>query len=62
MTFRIASIVACKAVAMNLGRIGIWRLRHAGANGVEEIEALGYSTLWIGGSPSTDDARPATRR
>jgi probable F420-dependent oxidoreductase len=43
---------------MNLGRIGIWRLRHHGTDGVEEIEALGYTTLWLGGSPSTDDARP----
>jgi probable F420-dependent oxidoreductase len=43
---------------MNLGQIGIWRLRHLGTDGVEEIEALGYSALWLGGSPSTDDARP----
>jgi probable F420-dependent oxidoreductase len=43
---------------MNLGRIGIWRLRHLGTDGLAEIEALGYSALWIGGSPSTDDARP----
>jgi probable F420-dependent oxidoreductase len=43
---------------MNLGKIGIWRLRHLGTDGIEEIEALGYSALWIGGSPSTDDARP----
>jgi probable F420-dependent oxidoreductase len=43
---------------VNLGRIGIWRLRHHGTAGVDEIEALGYSTLWLGSSPSTDDARP----
>jgi probable F420-dependent oxidoreductase len=43
---------------MRLGEIGIWRLRHNGVDGVDEIEALGYGTLWLGGSPSTDDARP----
>jgi probable F420-dependent oxidoreductase len=43
---------------MNLGQIGIWRLRHLGTDGIDEIEALGYSALWIGGSPSTEDARP----
>jgi probable F420-dependent oxidoreductase len=42
---------------MNLGRIGIWRSRRHGTQGLDEIEALGYSTFWIGGSPSTDDAR-----
>jgi|tagenome__1003787_1003787.scaffolds.fasta_scaffold20721394_2 probable F420-dependent oxidoreductase len=43
---------------MNLGQIGIWRLHHHGTDGVAEIEQLGYSALWLGGSPSTDDARP----
>src|SRR6185295_13050340 len=43
---------------MDLGQIGIWRLHHHGTDGVDEIEALGYSALWLGGSPSTDDARP----
>ena len=43
---------------MRLGQIGIWRLRHHGVEGVEEIEALGYGTLWLGASPSTADARP----
>jgi probable F420-dependent oxidoreductase len=42
---------------MNLGRIGIWRSRRHGTRGLDQIEALGYSTFWIGGSPSTDDAR-----
>jgi probable F420-dependent oxidoreductase len=41
-----------------IGQIGIWRLRHRGTEGIEEIEALGYSALWIGGSPSVEDARP----
>jgi len=43
---------------MNLGQIGIWRLHHHGTDGVAAIEQLGYSALWLGGSPSTDDARP----
>jgi probable F420-dependent oxidoreductase len=43
---------------MNLGRIGIWRSRRHGAQGLDEIEALGYSTFWLGGSPSTEEARP----
>jgi probable F420-dependent oxidoreductase len=43
---------------MNLGQIGIWRLRQHGVEGIEEIEALGYGTLWLGSSPSTADARP----
>jgi probable F420-dependent oxidoreductase len=47
---------------MNLGEIGIWRLRQNGVDGVEEIEALGYSALWLGNSPSTDDARPYLAR
>jgi probable F420-dependent oxidoreductase len=43
---------------MNLGRIGVWRPRRHGIQGLDEIEALGYSTFWIGGSPSTAEARP----
>ena len=43
---------------MELGEIGIWRLRRHGVEGVDEIEALGYSALWLGGSPATADARP----
>jgi probable F420-dependent oxidoreductase len=43
---------------MKLGRLGIWRSRRHGTQGLDEIEALGYSVFWIGGSPSTDDARP----
>lgn len=49
------------------GRIGIWsgalhlsRADDAGkraiTEAVAELEALGYGTLWIGGSPSPDDA------
>jgi probable F420-dependent oxidoreductase len=47
---------------MDLGQIGIWRLRRHGLDGVGEIEALGYGTLWVGGSPSTADARPYLER
>ncbi len=47
---------------MTLGQIGIWRRRQSGAEGVEELEALGYSALWIGSSPSTADARPCLER
>jgi probable F420-dependent oxidoreductase len=43
---------------MDLGKIGIWRLRRHGTDGVAAIEQLGYSALWVGGSPSTEDARP----
>jgi probable F420-dependent oxidoreductase len=43
---------------MNVGQIGIWRLHRHGTEGVDEIEALGYGALWLGGSPATDDARP----
>jgi probable F420-dependent oxidoreductase len=43
---------------MKLGTIGIWRRRHDGLGGVAEIEALGFGTLWVGGSPSLAEARP----
>jgi probable F420-dependent oxidoreductase len=43
---------------MKLGRIGIWRSRRHGTRGLDEIEALGYSAFWVGGSPSTEDVRP----
>lgn len=47
---------------MQLGQIGIWRRRYHGPDGVEELEALGYSALWLGSSPSTADARPYLER
>jgi probable F420-dependent oxidoreductase len=47
---------------MRLGQIGIWRRRQEGVEGVEELEALGYSAFWIGSSPSTADARPYLER
>ena len=43
---------------MALGKLGIWRRRHDGADAVAEIEALGFTTLWIGGSPSLAEVRP----
>jgi probable F420-dependent oxidoreductase len=42
----------------DLGPIGIWRVRYHGTDGVEEMEALGYGTLWVGASPGTADVRP----
>jgi len=42
---------------MRLGQLGIWRRRHDGLDGVAEIEALGFGTLWVGGSPSVQEAR-----
>jgi probable F420-dependent oxidoreductase len=41
-----------------LGELGIWRRRHDGTGAVREIEALGFSALWIGGSPSLAQVRP----
>jgi probable F420-dependent oxidoreductase len=43
---------------VNLGRVGVWRRRHDGAEPVREIEALGYGALWVGGSPSLEQVRP----
>jgi probable F420-dependent oxidoreductase len=43
---------------MALGQIGIWRRHQEGTALVGEIEALGFSALWIGGSPSLADVRP----
>jgi probable F420-dependent oxidoreductase len=42
---------------VRLGRIGIWRRYQPGPGIVPELEALGYGTLWLGSSPSLDDAR-----
>jgi probable F420-dependent oxidoreductase len=42
----------------DLGRIGIWIPRTAGTDAVPEIEELGYGALWIGISPSLEQARP----
>ena len=42
-------------MTIELGRIGIWR--HLGGltpDLVTEVEALGYGTIWVGGSPDGD--------
>jgi probable F420-dependent oxidoreductase len=41
-----------------LGRFGIWRRHQEGHEPAREIEELGYSAIWIGGSPSLPDVRP----
>jgi hypothetical protein len=43
---------------VNLGRIGVWRRHQPGPGIVSELEALGYGTLWLGSSPSLEQARP----
>jgi probable F420-dependent oxidoreductase len=47
---------------MDIGRIGIWRPHHTGFGGLDEIEALGYGVLWLGGSPSVAKAREYLER
>jgi probable F420-dependent oxidoreductase len=42
----------------SLGRIGIWRSHQEGAEGLAELEELGYGTLWLGRSPGPADVRP----
>jgi probable F420-dependent oxidoreductase len=42
---------------MRLGKVGIWRRYQPGPGIVPELEALGYGALWLGSSPSLDDAR-----
>lgn len=43
---------------MELGKVGVWMPARFGAAAAHEIEALGYGTLWLGGSPSVEDAVP----
>src|ERR1700733_6051870 len=48
---------------MNLGRLGVWTTyraigeEHAG-EAARLVEALGYGTFWLGGSPPLPSARP----
>jgi probable F420-dependent oxidoreductase len=44
---------------MQLGQIGIWQSRNKGAADVivPAVEDLGYGALWLGGSPSVEQAR-----
>ena len=43
---------------MELGRIGVWRSKRHGAGDLTQLESLGYSAIWLGGSPSIEEARP----
>ncbi len=43
---------------MEFGQIGIWTSLRHGPGAVAEIEALGFGALWLGGSPSLEQARP----
>jgi probable F420-dependent oxidoreductase len=43
---------------MTLGKLGIWRRRFDGTHRLAEIEAAGYSAVWVGASPSVAQARP----
>jgi probable F420-dependent oxidoreductase len=46
-------------MSVDLGRYGIWLRRDQLTGGLAaEIEALGYGTIWIGGSPPADLALP----
>lgn len=47
---------------MPLGKIGIWRLQQQRSDVVSEIEGLGFSALWVGGSPSLAQVRPFLER
>ena len=47
---------------MELGTIGIWRRHQVGLEGVAEIEAAGFGTLWLGSSPSLEQVRPFLER
>jgi probable F420-dependent oxidoreductase len=47
---------------MDLGKIGVWRRLPDGLDALEQIEALGYGALWVGGSPSLEQARPYLER
>src|SRR5215211_168424 len=47
---------------MELGRIGIWLIHRHGTDAVPEIEGLGFGALWLGGSPSVEEARPFLER
>ena len=43
---------------MDIGRFGIWRTHRHGTGPVAAIEALGFTALWVGGSPSLEQVRP----
>jgi probable F420-dependent oxidoreductase len=55
-------LAPARLCAVDLGRIGIWRRRMEGTDDLGELEALGYTTFWIGSSPSLAQARQFLER
>jgi len=47
---------------VEIGRFGVWRVHRYGTDTVPEIEALGFTTLWVGSSPSLAQVRPFLER
>ena len=45
----------------SLGTIGIWRRHQEGAEGIAELEELGFGALWLGGSPAPADVAAVPR-
>ena len=43
---------------MRVGQLGVWLRHRDGTGPIAEIESLGYMTVWLGGSPSLEQARP----
>jgi len=43
---------------VNLGTYGVWIPKRFGPGSAAEIEALGYGAVWLGGSPSVEEAVP----
>jgi probable F420-dependent oxidoreductase len=41
-----------------LGRLGVWRRHFDATDPIPAIEAAGYTALWLGASPSVQQARP----
>lgn len=42
---------------VSLGRVGVWMPHGFGTEAAAELEALGYGALWLGSSPSVEQAR-----
>jgi probable F420-dependent oxidoreductase len=42
---------------VDIGRFGIWRVHRNGTDGVRELESLGFTALWLGGSPGIAEAQ-----
>jgi probable F420-dependent oxidoreductase len=43
---------------MSLGKVGIWMPKRFGTAAAAEVEALGYGAVWLGASPSVQEAIP----